>query len=100
VSGEAAGERLSWVRRLAGFPAQPALVDGEGFTLANDDGTLDDVLELPGVAGPAVAPENLERVLVDVLDRLPDLPRVTVDEVCSGAGRPSVDRIDGVSVAG
>src|SRR2546428_8131322 len=44
VGGEVVRERLNRVRRLRAFPAQPALVDGERFTVANDDGALDDVL--------------------------------------------------------
>src|SRR5262249_50754318 len=49
-------------RRLLG---QPQLVHGEDLTRAQDDGPLDDVLQLTDVPWPVVGRKQLERLLVD-----------------------------------
>src|SRR5215831_14667588 len=62
------GERPQ--RRGRCLPRQPARVDDERVRVAHDHRTLDDVLELTDVAGPAVGLNEVQRALVDLPDDL------------------------------
>src|SRR5262249_32396792 len=79
VSGERAGQCGVAGRRRSG--RQPALVDREFVGVTDDDGSLDDVLQLPHVPGPRGGPKIFERPLVAAPDRLSRLARVAIDEV-------------------
>src|SRR5215470_6779754 len=79
VTRERAGQRD---RALDPRPGgQPALVDREFSSVADDHRPLDHVLQLPHVARPRIRPQVIERPLVDPPDRLARLPRVAIDEV-------------------
>src|SRR5260370_23863054 len=52
------------------FPLQPALVHGKGFALAEDDRTLDYILQFANVPRPAVSFKQFERLLIDRLELL------------------------------
>src|SRR6266852_9086227 len=50
---------------------EPSLVDGKRIAVAEDDGPLDDVLQLANIARPTVGLEQIERRFLDALDLLP-----------------------------
>src|SRR5262249_33945422 len=79
VTGECAGHR--WPPFGDRPRGEPALVDGEFVSVADDHRPFDDVLQLAHVAGPGIGAQVIERPLVDAPDGLAGTPRVAVDEV-------------------
>src|SRR5437660_6261976 len=65
VQGLRGGRRPRWLM------PEPGLVDGERIAVTEDDGPLDDILQLANIARPAVGLEQIERRLLDALDLLP-----------------------------
>src|SRR6266478_5472047 len=63
------------------FRGQPALVDREFVGVRDDDGPLDDVLQLAHIAGTRIGLQSVERPLADPSECLSDPPRVATDEV-------------------
>src|SRR5262245_31408939 len=66
VCRELRGKRSHPFRRL--LAPEPTRIDLECFGFADDDGTLDHVLQLADVAGPTVRLHELQRLLLDVPD--------------------------------
>jgi hypothetical protein len=81
-------------RRWHGGTPEPPLVDRESVWWRDDDGALDDILELPNVGGPAIGPESIKGPLADGRCLLSGSLRVTHDLVESVisvvAGSPNV----------
>src|SRR5215831_20307468 len=71
-------------RRQGSF--QPRLVDGERVAVAENDGSLDDILQLSNVAGPVVGLEQFHRSAVNRSDLLGFSSRIAVDEIFDEQG--------------
>ncbi len=60
---------------------EPRLIHNKGFGVAQDNGTLNDVLELANISRPAIGLENLHRPLFDGSDFLSDPLAKPCDEI-------------------
>src|SRR5258708_32312113 len=67
-----------WCTRLSG---EPTLIDRERLCLTDDDGPLDDILQLADVARPRIRQEQIQRFFADSADALACFPRETRDVV-------------------
>src|SRR4030095_5289961 len=65
---------------------QPRLVDRERVAIAENDGPLDDVLQLTNVARPLICLEELHRPTLDRPDFLGFSSRIAVDQIFDEQG--------------
>ena len=63
---------------------EPGFVDGERTAVAEDDGPLDDILQLANIARPAVGLEQIERRFLDMLDLV-----IEIDDTAASVADPS-----------
>src|SRR5712671_7519739 len=74
-------DRNAWLACDVGVAREPRLVNGERVAVAQDDGPLDDVLELPNVPWPVVRLEERQRGPADLPDALAGFGGIPLNQI-------------------
>src|SRR6266446_3563219 len=74
-------DRNTWLTCGVRVAREPRVVNGERVAVAQDHGSLDDVLELPNVPWPVVRLEERQRGPADLPDALAGFRRIPLNQI-------------------